>query len=134
MSRLLVFALLLLTFGCGSSPKTEEKAAAPAAPKAAAKPVSNFSTPGGPPDTITFPSEYGTVTFTHKQHFDRVNGDCATCHPKIFPQALEPLNYAKARHRSAEEYGTSCAVCHGIKATAFAAERNCQKCHDLGYK
>ena len=63
-----------------------------------------------------------------------IAGDCAACHAKTFPMALEPLNYGKARHRSAEEYSTSCATCHGIKATAFAAERNCQKCHDLGYK
>jgi c(7)-type cytochrome triheme protein len=90
--------------------------------------------PGTPPETILFPSEYGNVAFTHQKHFERVNSDCATCHPKIFPQAREALNYGKARHRVAEEYGTSCATCHGIKGTAFAAERNCQKCHEMGAK
>jgi c(7)-type cytochrome triheme protein len=104
-------------------------------------PVAKVETPapaanptGAPPETILFASEYGPVTFTHQKHFERVNSDCATCHPKIFAQAREPLNYGKARHRSAEEYGTSCAACHGIKGTAFAAERNCQKCHELGLK
>ncbi len=134
MSRLFLFVLLVVCVGCGSSPKAEEKGSTPETPKVAAKPVSNVTTPGAPPETIFFPSEYGNVTFTHQKHFERVNGDCATCHPKTFPQALEPLNYGKARHRSAEEYGTSCATCHGIKGTAFAAERNCQKCHDLSTK
>lgn len=134
MSRPLLFALLVLTLGCGSSPKPEEKAPAAEAPKieapkpeAAAAPAD----PGAPPETIFFKSEYGDVTFTHQKHFERVNGDCATCHPKIFPMAREPLNYGKARHRTAEEYKTSCAACHGITSTAFAAERNCQRCHDL---
>jgi c(7)-type cytochrome triheme protein len=88
--------------------------------------------PGTPPEYIDYPSEYGQVRFTHKQHYERVSSDCSTCHPKIFPQALEPLNYSKARHRDAEEYKTSCATCHGITGTAFAAERNCQKCHAIG--
>jgi c(7)-type cytochrome triheme protein len=74
------------------------------------------------------------VTFTHQQHFERVNQDCATCHPAIFPQALAALDYGKARHRVAEEYKTSCASCHGITGTAFAAERNCQRCHDMSPK
>jgi c(7)-type cytochrome triheme protein len=101
------------------------------APKVTAA-VATPSTPGVPPDTILFPSEYGNVEFGHRKHFERVNSDCSTCHPSIFPQALEPLNYGKARHRSAEEYKTSCAACHGITGTAFAAERNCQKCHAMG--
>jgi c(7)-type cytochrome triheme protein len=137
MSRLFLFVLVVLCVGCGSAPKSEEKAAVKEAPKVAAKATSTFAagqTAPSPPETILFPSEYGNVTYTHRKHYERVNGDCATCHAKTFPMALEPLNYGKARHRSAEEYGTSCATCHGIKATAFAAERNCQKCHDLGYK
>lgn len=135
MSRVFVFALLVFSVGCSSSPKAEEKAAPVEAPKAEAPKVDAAVTtpadPGNPPETIFFPSEYGDVTFTHRQHFERVNGDCATCHPKIFPMAREPLNYGKARHRAAEEYKTSCASCHGISSTAFAAERNCQRCHDL---
>ena len=138
MSRLLLYVVLVICVGCGGSSVKEESPKAVEAPKVeapkeAAK-VEAPSAPGVPPDTIQFISEYGNVTFGHKTHFDRVNGDCATCHPKIFPQAREPLNYGKARHRSAEEYGTSCASCHGIKGTAFAAERNCQKCHDMGHK
>jgi c(7)-type cytochrome triheme protein len=128
--------------GCSSEQKTPvaEKKLVETAP-VVAKPVEakvdepQGSQPhevGAPPDTILFPSEYGNVTFGHRKHFERVNSDCATCHPKIFPQAREALNYGKARHRVAEEYKTSCATCHGIQGTAFAAERNCQKCHDMG--
>lgn len=104
------------------------------APKVEAAVAPAPAVAGAPPETILFPSEYGNVTFGHRKHFERVNSDCATCHPKIFPQAREPLNYGKARHRVAEEYKTSCASCHGITGTAFAAERNCQKCHDMGPK
>jgi c(7)-type cytochrome triheme protein len=113
----------------------EEAPKAVEAPKVETPKVDAAVAPSGalvPPETILFPSEYGNVEFGHRKHFERVNNDCSTCHPKIFPQAREPLNYGKARHRSAEEYGTSCAACHGIKSTAFAAERNCQKCHDMG--
>lgn len=132
MSRVLLFVVLVLCLGCGgSAPKSEEKAPAPAVP---AKITSSPHEPGEPPDTIYFPSSYGDVTFDHKKHFERVNNDCSTCHPKIFPQALEPLNYGKSRHRVAEEYKTSCAACHDISSKAFAAERNCQRCHDMTKK
>lgn len=128
--RSFVLFLCVFLIGCGSEAVKETKAEAP---KVAAKPVSSpVAAPGLPPETITFPSDYGTVVYTHKQHIDRVNGDCATCHPSVFPQALEALNYGKARHRVAEEYKTSCAHCHGISGSSFAAERNCQKCHAMG--
>jgi c(7)-type cytochrome triheme protein len=131
MPRALLLAVLCLCVACGGS-ENKDVAEAPT-PKITA-PVASVNSSGGPPETILFPSEYGNVTFTHQKHFERVNGDCATCHPKIFPQALEALNYGKARHRAAEEYKTSCATCHGIQGTAFAAERNCQKCHEMGAK
>jgi c(7)-type cytochrome triheme protein len=139
MSRFVLAVVLLCLTGCGpaETPKQAGDAVAPQAEVPAPPPVEAAPGSGpapGPPDTIFFPSEYGNVTFTHRKHFERVNGDCAACHPKIFPMARAPLNYGKARHRSAEEYGTSCATCHGIKATAFAAERNCQKCHEMGRK
>lgn len=142
MSRVFLGVLLAVCIGCGSGPSAEvqpppKQNTPPAVAAAAVADGANTGSapaPGVPPETIFFASEYGNVTFTHQKHFERVNGDCATCHPKIFPQSREPLNYGKARHRSAEEYGTSCAACHGIKSTAFAAERNCQRCHDMGHK
>jgi c(7)-type cytochrome triheme protein len=132
MLRALLFIVMCVGVGCGGS-EPAPTATANAAPVAKVTlPQASATGSGGPPETILFPSEYGNVTFTHQKHFERVNGDCATCHAKIFPQALEPLNYGKARHRVAEEYKTSCAACHGIQGTAFAAERNCQRCHDMG--
>ena len=141
MSRLslyVVAVVCLVSAGCGESKKPEtSKAPEPPkieAPTTDARVAPPPATPGVPPETILLASEYGEVVFTHKRHFERVNSDCSTCHPKIFPQAREALNYGKARHRVAEEYKTSCATCHGITGTAFAAERNCQKCHELGLK
>lgn len=137
MFRLLLFIVLTVCVGCGGSsnaPVEEKKQVQVEAPKEAPKADASVApTPAGaPPETIFFPSEYGNVTYTHQKHYERVNNDCTTCHPSLFPQSREPLNYGKARHRVAEEYQTSCAKCHGISGTAFAAERNCQKCHDMG--
>lgn len=84
-----------------------------------------------PPDTIVFDNTYGKVTFTHKLHIDRVNGDCTVCHTKIFPQSRAPINYGKALHRAAEAEGTACAFCHRVGGTSFAADSHCVKCHEV---
>ena len=83
-----------------------------------------------PPDTIVFENKYGKSTFTHKLHYERVNGDCTVCHNKIFPQSRAPLNYGKALHRVAEAEGTACAACHRVGGTSFAADSHCVKCHE----
>jgi len=99
----------------------------PPSPSADAKPAAD---PGSPPETIEFQSSRdGNVIFTHKKHYERVNGDCTTCHTKIFPQSREAINYGKALHRAAEARRTACASCHAIGGTAFAADSNCPKCH-----
>src|SRR5262245_21392106 len=86
-----------------------------------------------PPDTIPFEASNGNVTFDHKKHYERVNGDCSVRHPKVFPQSRAPLNYKKASHRASEASLTSCAHCHAVGATAFAADSNCLKCHVKDY-
>jgi len=86
-----------------------------------------------PPETIVFDNKYGKSTFTHKLHYDRVNGDCTVCHTKIFPQSRAPINYGKAQHRVAEAEGTSCAYCHRVGGTSFAADSHCVKCHESKY-
>jgi c(7)-type cytochrome triheme protein len=136
------FAILLLALGlagCQSGPTHQTETAAtetrasqssqgpqPASPQTAEQAA---TPPGAPPDTILIQSPYGNVTFTHKKHYERVNSDCSTCHPKVFQQSLAPLNYKKALHRSAEASMTSCAYCHSIGNSAFAADSNCTKCH-----
>ncbi len=112
--------------GCQSKPTTEPESKTPA-PQAA--PAEQAATDGTPPDTILIESPYGNVTFTHAKHYGRVNGDCSVCHPKVFPQSRAPLNYKKALHRAAEASMTSCAHCHAVGGTAFAADSNCTKCH-----
>jgi c(7)-type cytochrome triheme protein len=82
-----------------------------------------------PPDTILIKSKYGDVTYTHRKHYERLGGDCSMCHTKLFPQSLEPLNYKKALHRAAEASRTSCAYCHAVGGTSFAADSNCIRCH-----
>ena len=83
-----------------------------------------------PPDTIVFDNKYGPSTFTHKLHYERVNGNCTVCHTKIFPQSRAPINYGKALHRVAEAEGTSCAFCHRVGGTSFAVDSHCVKCHE----
>jgi c(7)-type cytochrome triheme protein len=108
--------------------KAEAKTATPAAPPET-KPVS----PGTPPDTILFEASNGNVTFDHKKHYERVGGDCSVCHTKVFPQSRAPLNYKKASHRASEASLTSCAHCHAVGGTSFAADSNCLKCHVKDY-
>jgi len=86
-----------------------------------------------PPDTILFEASNGSVTFDHKKHYERVGGDCSVCHPKVFPQSRAPLNYKKASHRASEGSLTSCAHCHAVGASSFAADSNCLKCHVKDY-
>ena len=88
-------------------------------------------TAGPPPDTIVFDNKYGRSIFTHKLHYERVNGDCSACHPKIFPQSREAIKYGKAMHRAAEATGAACAACHRVGGTTFAADSNCIKCHEV---
>jgi c(7)-type cytochrome triheme protein len=136
------FAILMLALGlagCQSgpahqpeTPATDSKVtSAPQAIPDKAAAEQPATSRGAPPDTILIQSPYGNVTFTHKKHYERVGGDCSTCHPKVFQQALAPLHYKKALHRSAEASMTSCAYCHSIGNSAFAADSNCTKCHAL---
>ena len=122
---LAILAAACLLTGCGAKPAAESKA--PDAPLQAHFP--DGAKPGDPPDTILIPSKYGNVTFTHQKHYERLNGDCAACHTRVFPQALAPLNYKKALHRAAEADRTSFASCHAVGGTSFAADSNCIKCH-----
>ena len=115
--------------GASDRPATSTQPQAASTQAASAPAVEQATAPGDPPDTILIQSPYGNVTFTHKKHYERVNSDCSTCHTKIFPQSLAPLNYKKAMHRAAEASMTSCAYCHSIGNSAFAADSNCTKCH-----
>jgi len=86
-----------------------------------------------PPDIIVFDNKYGKSNFTHRLHYERVQGDCAVCHAKIFPQSRAPMNYGKALHRAAEANETACAACHRVGGTSFAADSHCVKCHQVNY-
>lgn len=129
--RVIVPALVLLicSAGCQTKSTPAETKSAPAAPAQPYMTAEPAVTNGAPPDTILIRSPYGDVAFTHKKHYERVNGDCTVCHPKVFPQSLAELNYKKALHRAAEASMTSCAYCHSIGNAAFAADSNCTKCH-----
>ena len=126
---LLVGGLVATIWFMISAPTGGEKPA----PKA--EPVSQapLRTDIPPPDTIVFENKGGKSTFTHKLHYDRVKGDCTVCHTKIFPQSRAPMNYGKALHRAAEANETACAACHRVGGTAFAADSNCVKCHEVKY-
>jgi c(7)-type cytochrome triheme protein len=123
---LLVGGLVATVWFMISAP-TGEPATAPKA-EAVSQPAVLSNAP--PPDTIVFDNKYGKATFTHKLHYERVNGDCTVCHTKIFPQSRAPINYGKAQHRVAEAEGTACAFCHRVGGTSFAADSHCVKCHE----
>jgi len=126
MHKLAIVLAVVCLAGCQSKPTTEVESKAPATQTA---PVEQTVSDGTPPDTILIESPYGNVTFTHAKHYGRVSGDCSVCHPKVFPQSRAPLNYKKALHRAAEASMTSCAHCHAVGGTSFAADSNCAKCH-----
>jgi c(7)-type cytochrome triheme protein len=125
---LLIGGLLATIWVIFSSPSTKVAGPVTAQPVVVQQPA----VPAGPPpDTIVFENKYGRAVFTHKLHYERVNGDCSTCHPKIFPQSRAALKYGKAMHRAAEATGTDCAACHRVGGTSFAADSNCVKCHEV---
>jgi c(7)-type cytochrome triheme protein len=101
-----------------------------AAPKSAPVDAKPLRTDIPPPETIVFENKYGNSTFTHKLHYERVQGNCTVCHTAIFPQSRAPINYGKALHRAAEADETACASCHRVGGTSFAADSHCVKCHE----
>lgn len=86
-----------------------------------------------PPEKLTFSTKNGNVTFDHAAHIKRANGDCKTCHDKLFPQdAKAPLNFKAGLHKPAENNQTSCGACHRPGGAAFETKGNCAKCHVKG--
>jgi c(7)-type cytochrome triheme protein len=80
---------------------------------------------GAQPQKLVFQSKGGDAVFTHAAHIDRAKGECATCHPKLWPQsAKEPLKSSEG-----------CRTCHKAGGPAFESKGNCSKCHpDAGAK
>jgi c(7)-type cytochrome triheme protein len=71
----------------------------------------------------------GNVTFDHKAHTEKAEGDCTTCHDKLFPQSREPINFKAGMHRPAETNKTSCGGCHNPDGPSFETKGNCTNCH-----
>ncbi|MCL4402442.1 MAG: hypothetical protein M1436_07255 [Acidobacteria bacterium] len=83
-----------------------------------------------PPEKLTFKAKNGNITFNHAAHVKREKGNCAVCHPKIFPQDVSaPLNWKAGMHKKAEVAHTSCGFCHHPGGQAFGVTGNCAKCH-----
>jgi c(7)-type cytochrome triheme protein len=72
-----------------------------------------------PPEKIVFPSKQGATTFLHTKHIGRENGECTSCHDKLWPQSTaEPLKSS-----------AGCHACHKPDGKAFENKGNCEKCH-----
>ena len=85
------------------------------------------------PNKLTFVTKNGNVTFDHAAHQKRANGDCTTCHEKLFKQdSKAPLNFKAGLHKPAETDKTSCGACHNPAGPAFETKGNCAKCHVKG--
>lgn len=74
------------------------------------------------PEKIVFPSKQGATTFEHTRHIERENGECGSCHEKLWPKST-----AEALKSS-----TGCRTCHKIDGKAFEMKGNCEKCHPSG--
>lgn len=86
-----------------------------------------------PPEKLVFQTKMGNVTFDHAAHIKRANGDCKTCHDKLFQQSSSaPLNFKANMHKTAEDSKTSCGACHVAGGAAFEVKGNCAKCHVKG--
>ena len=75
-----------------------------------------------PPEKLVFQSKRGDVVFAHATHVDREKGECATCHPKLWPQS------AKEPPKSSD----GCRTCHHAGGAAFEMKANCVRCHPDG--
>jgi c(7)-type cytochrome triheme protein len=74
-----------------------------------------------PPAKLVFQSKRGDVIFAHASHVDREKGECATCHPRLWPQSTkEPLKSSDG-----------CRTCHKAGGPAFESKGNCVKCHPV---
>jgi c(7)-type cytochrome triheme protein len=78
--------------------------------------------------SIPFETAAGTVRFDHATHAGYENGNCTTCHNRLFPMGRSPLAIPDL-HRAAEAAETSCAGCHAPGGSAFASAGNCSRCH-----
>jgi c(7)-type cytochrome triheme protein len=72
-----------------------------------------------PPEKLVLPNKAGDVTFTHAAHIGRQNGECATCHDKLWQQSTAaPLKNSDG-----------CKTCHRDSGSAFQMKGNCERCH-----
>ncbi len=76
-----------------------------------------------PPETVTFPSHVGAVTFPHAMHVEALGIECADCHhPVTAPELSTPH----------PDYFNQCSVpcetCHGAPA-GRTGDHNCASCH-----
>ena len=67
------------------------------------------------PEVIVFENKQGAITFPHKAHQDRLNGECTACHegtPAKFGINKEfGHSTCKSCHKE-QGVSTSCKVCH----------------------
>ncbi len=75
-------------------------------------------------------SPAGAVSFDHRHHVELADGQCSTCHNRLFDMTrTTPVNYAAGLHKVAESNRSSCAFCHVSGGSAFASEGHCADCH-----
>ena len=93
-------------------------------------------------EVITFDAKMGKMTFTHKEHADRI-GDCTTCHHKVVgdavPQPCSACHMPKEIKDEAPKLKTAvhdnCQGCHqekvdaGEEAGPVKGAKECKKCH-----
>lgn len=69
-------------------------------------------------DVMTFENKKGTITFNHKAHQERVNGDCTKCHEGT-----------PAKFGITKDFGhNTCKSCH----KEMNGPTKCNDCHKKG--
>ena len=67
-------------------------------------------------DVMTFENKKGTITFQHKAHQERLDGDCAKCHEGTPAKFEVDKNFGhktcKACHKEMKKGPTKCNDCH----------------------
>ena len=142
---------LVLTVGAAPADGPPPSSATGQAGTTATATAPDSATPGGPPETWTFPSHVGEVRFPHAMHVEELELECTECHHDVQAPELHsphPQYFEEGRiecqtcHHMGPAPSTSkqCTSCHHrssnirerIPSAKVALHQTCGNCHEIG--